>query len=255
MAVGLGLLGRGGRGRRSGCGRSMSPGRPWPARSSAGWSAGSGAGGAGGVAAVGHRRRRPPRPGARAAAATAEAGAAAAGAAALGAGDAAARLSGLGAMLGSGVATPIFHTAFLVLLAAQLTGGVALGLISGALFGAARQATALLPLLSLARPGADDGPAGDAPPRRSPPERGAHCRRRPRPRPHRPLTVRRTSGRARHAAPPDAGVARFCEVLHQGDFVPDGDAVVAGQGIDGLFFARGRRRRDRWRRCGSHVRW
>jgi hypothetical protein len=52
-----------------------------------------------------------------------------------------------GAMLGSGVATPIFHTAFLLLLAAQLTGGVALGLISGTLFGAARQATALLPLL------------------------------------------------------------------------------------------------------------
>src|SRR5215213_489903 len=53
-----------------------------------------------------------------------------------------------GAMLGSGVATPIFHTAFLVLLAAQLTGGLALGLVSGALFGAARQATALLPLLT-----------------------------------------------------------------------------------------------------------
>jgi hypothetical protein len=52
-----------------------------------------------------------------------------------------------GAMLGSGVATPIFHTAFLVLIAAQLTGGVTLGLLSGALFGAARQATALLPLL------------------------------------------------------------------------------------------------------------
>jgi hypothetical protein len=50
-------------------------------------------------------------------------------------------------MLGSGVATPIFHTAFLVLVAAQLTGGPALGLVSGALFGAARQATALLPLL------------------------------------------------------------------------------------------------------------
>ena len=58
-----------------------------------------------------------------------------------------------GAMLGSGVATPIFHTAFLVLLAAQLTGGVALGLISGALFGAARQATALLPLLVRLDPG------------------------------------------------------------------------------------------------------
>ena len=58
-----------------------------------------------------------------------------------------------GAMLGSGVATPIFHTAFLVLLAAQLTGGVALGLASGALFGAARQATALLPLLGRLDPG------------------------------------------------------------------------------------------------------
>ena len=58
-----------------------------------------------------------------------------------------------GAMLGSGVATPIFHTAFLVLLAAQLTGGVALGLISGALFGAARQATALLPSLGRLDPG------------------------------------------------------------------------------------------------------
>jgi hypothetical protein len=58
-----------------------------------------------------------------------------------------------GAMLGSGVATPIFHTAFLVLLAAQLTCGVALGLVSGALFGAARQATALLPLLGRLDPG------------------------------------------------------------------------------------------------------
>jgi hypothetical protein len=51
-------------------------------------------------------------------------------------------------MLGSGVATPIFHTAFLLLLATQLTSGVALGLLSGALFGAARQATALLPFLA-----------------------------------------------------------------------------------------------------------
>ena len=58
-----------------------------------------------------------------------------------------------GAMLGSGVATPIFHSAFLVLFAAQLTGGVALGLVSGALFGAARQATALLPLLGPLDPG------------------------------------------------------------------------------------------------------
>jgi hypothetical protein len=58
-----------------------------------------------------------------------------------------------GAMLGSGVATPIFHTVFLVLLAAQLTGGLALGLLSGALFGAARQVTALIPLLGRLDPG------------------------------------------------------------------------------------------------------
>ncbi len=56
-------------------------------------------------------------------------------------------------MLGSGVATPIFHTAFLLLLATQLTSGVDLGLLSGALFGAARQATALLPLLAQFAPG------------------------------------------------------------------------------------------------------
>jgi hypothetical protein len=58
-----------------------------------------------------------------------------------------------GAMLGSGVATPIFHTAFLVLLAAQVTGGLALGLASGAIYGATRQATALLPLLTRLDPG------------------------------------------------------------------------------------------------------
>jgi hypothetical protein len=56
-------------------------------------------------------------------------------------------------MLGSGVATPIFHTVFLVLLAAQVTGGLALGLLSGALFGAARQVTALVPLLRRLDPG------------------------------------------------------------------------------------------------------
>ena len=57
-----------------------------------------------------------------------------------------------GAMLGCGLATPIFHTAFLVLLAAQLTSGVALGVASGALFGAARQTTALVPLLRRLEP-------------------------------------------------------------------------------------------------------
>src|SRR5918997_2156506 len=52
-----------------------------------------------------------------------------------------------GAMLGCGIATPIFHTAFLLLGGAQLTAGLALGLASGAVFGAARQAMALVPVL------------------------------------------------------------------------------------------------------------
>lgn len=52
-----------------------------------------------------------------------------------------------GAMLGCGVATPIFHTAFLLLSGAQLTAGVGLGAASGALFGLARQGVALVPVL------------------------------------------------------------------------------------------------------------
>lgn len=50
-----------------------------------------------------------------------------------------------GALLGSGVATPILTSAFLVLLAAQVTGGLAIGALSGAVFGGTRQAMALLP--------------------------------------------------------------------------------------------------------------
>ena len=52
-----------------------------------------------------------------------------------------------GAMLGCGVATPISHTAFLLLAGAQLTAGLALGLASGAIFGATRQAMAMAPVL------------------------------------------------------------------------------------------------------------
>ena len=52
-----------------------------------------------------------------------------------------------GAMLGCGVATPVFHTAFVLLAGAQLTAGVALGAASGALFGLARQGVALVPVL------------------------------------------------------------------------------------------------------------
>lgn len=52
-----------------------------------------------------------------------------------------------GAMLGCGVATPIFHTAFVLLAGAQLTAGVVLGAASGAIFGLARQGVALVPVL------------------------------------------------------------------------------------------------------------
>ena len=50
-----------------------------------------------------------------------------------------------GALLGSGVATPVYHSAVLVLLAAQLTAGIGPAAGAGAVFGAARQALALLP--------------------------------------------------------------------------------------------------------------
>ena len=52
-----------------------------------------------------------------------------------------------GALLGCGIATVIPYSAFLVVLATQLTSGVVLGCISGMLFGATRELVALLPLL------------------------------------------------------------------------------------------------------------
>jgi hypothetical protein len=58
-----------------------------------------------------------------------------------------------GMMLGSGLATPVYQTAFLLLLGAQLTAGWQLGLLSGALFGAFRQMTALGPVLRRLDPG------------------------------------------------------------------------------------------------------
>lgn len=51
-----------------------------------------------------------------------------------------------GVLLGCGIATPIFYTTFLVLSGAQVTAGVALGIASGAVFGAVRQTTALVPV-------------------------------------------------------------------------------------------------------------
>ena len=50
-----------------------------------------------------------------------------------------------GVLLGSGVATPILSSAFLVLLSAQLTSGILLGALAGFVFGATREAMALLP--------------------------------------------------------------------------------------------------------------
>jgi hypothetical protein len=58
-----------------------------------------------------------------------------------------------GMMLGSGLYTPVYQTAFLVLLGAQLTAGWQLGLVSGAVFGAFRQMTALGPVLRQLDPG------------------------------------------------------------------------------------------------------
>lgn len=51
-----------------------------------------------------------------------------------------------GILLGCGVATPILHSALLVLLGVQLTAGVGLGCASGVVFGVTRETVALLPL-------------------------------------------------------------------------------------------------------------
>ena len=51
-----------------------------------------------------------------------------------------------GGMLGCGFYTPVYQSVFLLLTSAQLTAGWQLGLISGAIFGAMRQLTALYPV-------------------------------------------------------------------------------------------------------------
>lgn len=53
-----------------------------------------------------------------------------------------------GALLGCGTATLIPYSCFLVLLGTQLTSGVVLGSVSGALFGGVREAMALILFLS-----------------------------------------------------------------------------------------------------------
>jgi hypothetical protein len=62
-----------------------------------------------------------------------------------------------GALLGSGVATPILSSAVLVLLGAQLTAGVLLGAATGAVFGVTRESLALVPGLRGASPEATMG--------------------------------------------------------------------------------------------------
>jgi hypothetical protein len=58
-----------------------------------------------------------------------------------------------GLLLGCGILTPILSSAFLVVLATQLTAGVALGAASGAVFGASRETLALVPLIWLSNKG------------------------------------------------------------------------------------------------------
>src|SRR5713101_925386 len=53
-----------------------------------------------------------------------------------------------GALLGCGIATLIPYSSFLVILGSQLTSGVVLGSISGALFGGVREAMVLILLLN-----------------------------------------------------------------------------------------------------------
>jgi hypothetical protein len=53
-----------------------------------------------------------------------------------------------GAMLGSGVATLIPYSVFLVMLAAQSTAGIATATLAGAVFGLFREGMALAPLLA-----------------------------------------------------------------------------------------------------------
>lgn len=59
-----------------------------------------------------------------------------------------------GAMLGSGVMTPILASAFWLLVGAQMTTGPVVGAASGAVFGAARQSVAVVPGLVDLDPGA-----------------------------------------------------------------------------------------------------
>jgi Helix-turn-helix domain len=48
-----------------------------------------------------------------------------------------------GVLLGCGIATPIYHSVFVVLLGGQLLAGISVGALSGALFGIAREVAAL----------------------------------------------------------------------------------------------------------------
>ncbi len=52
-----------------------------------------------------------------------------------------------GMLLGSGLATGIYYAVFIVLLGAQFASGILLGCASGAIFGIAREAPVVLPLV------------------------------------------------------------------------------------------------------------
>ncbi len=60
-----------------------------------------------------------------------------------------------GMLLGCGVATVVPYARFAVLLGLQATSGLALGALSGAVYGAAREAVPVVPFLLSSRVGAD----------------------------------------------------------------------------------------------------
>jgi hypothetical protein len=60
-----------------------------------------------------------------------------------------------GVLLGCGVATVVPYASFAVLLGLQATSGLALGALSGAVYGAAREAVPVVPLLLSSPAGAD----------------------------------------------------------------------------------------------------
>ncbi|MBI2760443.1 MAG: hypothetical protein HYX51_03330 [Chloroflexi bacterium] len=62
-----------------------------------------------------------------------------------------------GALLGAGVVTVVPYSLFVLLMSVQMTGGLLLGSVTGAVFGGTREALVLAPLLQRATPEATFG--------------------------------------------------------------------------------------------------